>query len=262
MEQTIQTIQAVYASDEAGLRSQIESALNSAPRDFPAVPPIGLLVPDSNRLGGSAIAASAFAALQGHDYSTVIVVSAAHEESFGRITICRPDQFETPLGTVSIDGVMREELCDEDDDIFIDDAGHFNETGSSVQIPYLQTTLNDFQVLPIVMGDESLPFCKELGSAIGEVIFNRRALIVASMMIKHATVDAMAELNVAISKLDTDAIVALLRRSDEITVSGAGPLLVMLLAAKHRRAHEAIAIQPSDDGIDTARTIGAVVLYP
>jgi MEMO1 family protein len=258
-----QTLQAVYASDEATLRSQIESALRTAPRDIPAAPPIGLLVPDSNDITNSDIAATAFATLEGNDYSTVIVVSGTHQEPFGRITICTPDQIESPLGEVSIDVEMREELCDEDDDIFIDDEGHFKDSGgATVQVPFLQSTLTDFDVLPIVMGDESLPFCRELGTAIGEVIFNRRALIVASMTIRHATVEALTELNTAISALDVNAVASILARTDEITVSGAGPLLVMLLAAKHRRAHESFVIQPPAGTVESTSTIGAVVLYP
>ncbi|TDI73095.1 MAG: AmmeMemoRadiSam system protein B [Bacteroidetes bacterium] len=257
-----QTIQAVYASDEATLRLQIESALQSAPRDIPSVPPIGLVVPDSNDLAGRFIAATAFATLEGNEYSTVIVVSGTHQDPFGKITICKSDDVSSPLGSVPVNTAMREELCDEDDDIFIDDEGHFSDSGTPVQLPFLQCTLKDFDVVPIVMGDESLPFCKELGSAIGEVIFNRRVLVVATINVKHATVGAMDALKTAVENLDIDAAVALLERKDEITISGIGPFLVMLLAAKHRRAHEAFVVQPPDPGTDSLRRIAAVVLYP
>ena len=152
---------------------------------------MALIVPSANNPRRAAVAAEAFALLKGRNIDTAILVNPSHEGSFGRLTICRTDCYQTSLGEVPVDDYLRNELCDEDDDIFIDDQGHYHASGASVQIPFLQRVLRrpvergsvsnierpPLSVVPIVMGMEGLEYCRELGHAIGEVMYSRRALL-------------------------------------------------------------------------------------
>lgn len=254
-----QTILEVYAAEEEILRSQIVLALGTDSNSAFSESPMGILVPDSNVLSGGDASSAVYRLLAGQKYDTVIVVSATKSDAFNKISICKPESCESPLGSVRVDLGMREELCDEDDDIYIDDSGYFSETGRAVQIPFLQSVLDDFTILPVVMGDESIEFCKELGHAIGEVSFNRRTLLVASFDIVRATDVAFNAMVKAMESSDIDALVALFERKSELEVHGGGPLLVMLLAMSERRAGKLQVLHATSPVDDRPGAIGAVI---
>ena len=106
---------------------------------------------------------------------TAVVISPSHSGEFGRLSVCKVDTYQTPLGDVAINDHLRNELCDEDDDIFLDDTGHYHTEGADVQLPFLQSILgDDFNTVPIVMGEESPAYCRELGRAVGEVLYGKK----------------------------------------------------------------------------------------
>ncbi|MDX1530468.1 MAG: AmmeMemoRadiSam system protein B, partial [Rhodothermales bacterium] len=176
---------AVYATQPVQLEHQLDGLLaGAAPKPIEGEI-VALVVPDSNRLAGGAVAAEAYGLLRGRDYENVILVSPSHHGPFERLSICRIDRYRTPLGDVPVNDRLRNELCDEDDDIFIDDQGHYHTEGADVQLPFLQKVLGGpdepgFSVVPIVMGSEQPAFCRELGHAIGEVMYGKRVLVIAS----------------------------------------------------------------------------------
>ncbi len=239
----------VYATQAAPLRKQVEKLLREA--DAPPIPGdvLAVIVPDSNKLDGGEIAAEVFKRLDGQEFETVVVVSPSHTGPFRRMNICSLNTYRTPFGELKINDRVRNELCDEDDDIFLDDEGHFHVEGVEVQLPFLQTMLGDFDVVPIVMGDESPEFCRELGTATGEVMYNRPTLLVATADVLEATEDAMAEFKRLFEGADVSRLMALLN-SEKVRIEGKGAVLVALLAALHRRADhvEVVRMQPPRDG--------------
>lgn len=241
----------VYATQEVPLNQQLTGLLRDAgasPVEFDVQ---ALIVPDANLLSGGAIAAEVYSSLPDRsEYENVLVVSPGHDEEFRRISICNLDTYHSPLGDVVIDDRVRNELCDEDDDIFVDNRGHFQHTGMDVQLPFLQSVLKGFSVVPLVMGHESPEFCNELGHAVGEMMFNRPTLVVASADIVRATPEGISKFREALSDMDVERLMVLLNREDEIVVRGKGAVLVALIAALRRRAdavHITSITAPADD---------------
>ena len=174
---------AVYPTQPEALRQTLDGLLASAApaTDIPEGSLVGLIVPDSNRTSGGETAAAAYGLLKGAALDTVLIVSPSHNGAFGRLSICQTDGYHTTLGEVPINDHLRNELCDEDDDIFLDDTGHYHTEGADVQLPFLQRVLGDgFDAVPIVMGEEDPAYCRELGAAVGEVMYGKRALVVGS----------------------------------------------------------------------------------
>ncbi|MFT5141773.1 MAG: AmmeMemoRadiSam system protein B [Rhodothermales bacterium] len=227
--------QAVYATQGAPLRSQIERLLAAAPKEEVFGIVHSVIVPDSNLLAGGPVSAGIFGAIRNEHYENVIVVSPSHAGEFERINVCSLDRYQTPLGEVPVSAELRDELCDEDDDIFVGDEGHFHPHGIDVQLPFLQTVLGDFSVVPIVMGAESPDLCRELGHAIGEIMYNRATLVVACADIAEATEESMAELSALLEAKDVSGLMQYMN-SSAIQVDGKGAVLVALIAALHRRA--------------------------
>ncbi|MDX1420884.1 MAG: AmmeMemoRadiSam system protein B [Rubricoccaceae bacterium] len=231
---------AVYPTQPAPLRQHLDGLLRDAPRDADVQGTIlGLIVPDSNRLSGGAVAAKAFKLLEGEDIDTVVLVEPSHEGAFGRLAVCRADTYRTPLGEVSVNDTFRNELCDEDDDIFLDDRGHYHVEGAAVQLPYLQRVLPDgFSIVPIAMGEESPDLCRELGAAIGEVMYSKRAVVVASADLLAAEDGALDRFVEAVEGFNVSELMHLMG-SEAVRVEGMGAVAVAVIAARHRGANRA-----------------------
>lgn len=228
----------VYATQPRPLENQIASYLktaNPAPIEGDL---FAIVVPDTNLLSGGEVAAEVYKLLQDREYDTVILIASSHTGSFPRMHICSVDTYHTPLGNLMVNDRMRHELCDEDDDIYVDDSGHFHTEGVDVQLPYLHQLLSDFDIVPIVMGDESPEYCRELGHAIGEVMYNRRTLIVASTDVLNASEENLATFKSLFEAHDVSRLMALVN-SEQVHLHGKGPLLVAMIAALHRHANKA-----------------------
>lgn len=235
---------AVYPTQPDALARTLDDLLAAA-TPLPAEGDlVALVVPDSNRLSGAAAAADAYALLRGAEVATVVLVSPSHEGAFGRLSICQTDTYRTPLGQVAVNDGLRNELCDEDDDIFLDDTGHFHVEGADVQIPFLQRVLGDgppgaaargFDVVPVVMGEETPAFCRELGAAVGEVLYARRAVVVGSCDVLAAEPGALDRLRAAIETFNAGELLHLLG-SEAVRVEGMGAVITTVLAAKTRGA--------------------------
>lgn len=250
---------AVYATQPRPLRDQIEKLLRAAPSDAIEGEIVAAIVPDANLLSGGTVAADVYKVLEGRRYDTVIVVSPSHTGPFGRISICTVDRYRTPLGELRVNDPVRNELCDEDDDIFLDNEGHFHNEGVDVQLPFLQTVLeSDFDVVPIVMGDESPDFCRELGHAIGEVMYSRRALLVATANIRGGDRENLESFRDLLESGDVFRLTAHLN-SDKVRVEGKGPLIVALIAAQHRKSNRVHIVELEPPRDDEPGYVGAVI---
>lgn len=241
---------AVYATQPRPLRNQLEKLLRTTPPPDVSGEIVAVVVPDDNLLTGGSVAAGVYKALEGRSYDTVIIVAPSHTGNFGRIHICSVDDYHTALGNVRVNDQIRNELCDEDDDIFLDNEGHFHTEGVDVQLPFLQTVLKgEFDVVPVVMGDESPDFCRELGHAIGEVMYSRRALVVAAADILEGASEDIGKFRELFSRGDASRLMALLN-SGQLKMEGRGPLLVALIAALHRKADviRILDLQSPEDG--------------
>ena len=241
---------AVYATQPRPLRNQIEKLLRASSASGIQGEIVAVVVPDDNLLTGGGIAADVYKVLEGRSYDTVIVVAPSHTGDFGRIHVCSVDDYHTALGNLRVNDQIRNELCDEDDDIFLDNEGHFHTEGVDVQLPFLQTVLKgEFDVVPVVMGNESPDFCRELGQAIGEVMYSRRALVVATADILEGVPEDIHTFRDLLATADVSRLMALLN-SGRVRMEGKGPLLVALIAALHRKANQVhiLDIQNPEDG--------------
>lgn len=245
---------AVYPTQPEALRQTMDEYLAATEAEPIEGEILALIVPDSNRLVGASAAAAAYGLLAGRqdEYRTVLVVAPSHDGSFDRISICRVNEYRTPLGSVPINDGIRNELCDEDDDIFLDDRGHYHTEGVDVQLPFLQHVLGrELSVVPIVMGNETPAFCHELGMAIGEVMYGERMLLVASADLLSIGEGVATRFTEALETFDTSTLMHLLA-SEQIRMEGMGAIIASVIAARERRANRArvlTMVPPNGDEI-------------
>ncbi len=251
---------AVYPKQARPLKKHIVQSLDAVQPASVEGDIFALVAPNTNLISGGRVAAEVFKLVEGRVYDTVVFIAPSRHQAFSRINICKVDTYHTPLGSLAVDDKMRHELCDEDDDIYLDDSGHFNGQGADVQLPFVQTVLDTFKVVPVVMGDESPEFCRELGHAIGEITYNKSVLVVAAADVEAASAEHLAEFKTCFEAADVSKLMMLVN-SERVHLTGKGPLLATIIAAQHRRACQAriLCLAPPRD--DAPGYLGAVITH-
>ena len=111
-------------------------------------------MPHAGYVYSGAVAASAYACLaEAKDtIRRVVLLGPAHRVAFHGIAIPSVAAFETPLGDVAVDQAALNEIksCA---DILVSDEAHAQEHSLEVHLPFLQSVLGDFSLVPLCVGD-------------------------------------------------------------------------------------------------------------
>jgi hypothetical protein len=140
------------------------------------------------------VAAATYAALRGRSYARVVVIAPSHFESFGFTSVYDGDAYRTPLGDVPVDKAFARQLVEMSPELRFSGHGHDPtpagaEHSIEVQLPWLQKVLGDFEVVPIVMGDQSYEASRALGVALAKLAKaeaqDGETLVLASSDLSH-----------------------------------------------------------------------------
>jgi AmmeMemoRadiSam system protein B len=137
----------------AAVREAFADAVDAAAG---AVVPKALVVPHAGYVYSGAIAASAYARIASarSTIRRVVLLGPSHRVYVRGLALPSVDAFRTPLGIVPIDTAARE-LALELPGVRIDDGAHAAEHSLEVQLPFLQSVLDDFTLVPFSVGDAS-----------------------------------------------------------------------------------------------------------
>ena len=116
--------------------------------------PKALIVPHAGYIYSGPVAASAYARLEASRdiIRRVILLGPSHRVAFTGMAVSSADYFATPLGSIPIDKQAIHEIVSLTQVQLIDQA-HSQEHSLEVQLPFLQRVLDDFTLVPIVVGD-------------------------------------------------------------------------------------------------------------
>ena len=253
-----------YPDDPRELKQQIDFFLQNL-EDRPIVGEIyGIISPHAGYLYSGQVAAAAYRQLLSRDYRYVAVVSPSHREYFNGISVLPAVSYETPLGEVKIATDLCDRLVEQSDVVVASWAGHREEHALEVQLPFLQRVLGEFELIPIVMGDQNYDYAVELGEALAKVLRHEDSLVVASSDLSHYYPASEAE---RMDKLIADRIRAYdyeglwddveMRRAE---ACGAGPIVAAMVAARKMGANKAEVLMYRHSG-DVTGDHSAVVGY-
>jgi len=116
-------------------------------------PPKALIVPHAGYIYSGPVAAAAYARLGAHrqQYTRVILLGPCHRVPLKGMALSGADVFRTPLGDVPID---KEAIALLDmPAVKVVDAAHEFEHSLEVHLPFLQSVLGAFSLVPLVVGD-------------------------------------------------------------------------------------------------------------
>ncbi|WP_281560934.1 AmmeMemoRadiSam system protein B [Thalassomonas sp. RHCl1] len=154
--------------------------------------PKGLIVPHAGYCYSGSIAASGYATLK-HFKDTikrVILLGPSHRVYLQGCAVPHYEFFSTPLGKVRVDEQACRQLV-EAGLLVQQDQPHALEHSLEVQLPFLQTCLDDFQLVPIVVGEASP---QEVSKILDVFSGNPENIIVVSSDMSHYHSDKEARL--------------------------------------------------------------------
>ncbi len=147
---------------------------------------IALIVPHAGLVYSGAIAAHSYKLLENSGINKVILCGPSHRYRFEGISIYGPGvDWLTPLGTVKCHNDLCNQMIDHDKMIRVVSDAHTQEHCLEVQLPYLQTVLDDFTIVPAIMGRPDTKTINTLAKALSSVDFDDQTIIVASTDWQH-----------------------------------------------------------------------------
>ena len=140
-----------YAAGAARLREQVADLLQAAPPAPTSGPLAGLVVPHAGYLYSGRAAAAGYVCLSATPYERAVILAPSHFASFRGAALLDVDGFETPLGTIAVDGDAVATLRHQS--LFHEDAAPYrDEHALEIQLPFLQHVLSGVRVVPVLLG--------------------------------------------------------------------------------------------------------------
>lgn len=244
-----------YPASEPELRVTVEQcfAASVAPPGG-ARSPRAIVVPHAGLQYSGPIAASAYSRLAARrdTIRRVVLLGPSHRVSFSGVATSTAEVWETPLGSVSIDRPFVERLESLDGVVALD-AAHAGEHSLEVQLPFLQTVLSEFALVPLVVGsagDDVVAAVIEAGCSDDDTL----VVVSTDLSHYHPYADAV--------RIDLQTAAAVLAcRSDRLgsaQACGARPLRGLLdVARAHQMDVEQLDLRNSGDTAgDRERVVG------
>lgn len=233
-----------YPDLKSDLQHTISILLGSVPdelsEEFRNKEIFGIFAPHAGYIYSGQVAAFAYKLLEGKQFDSIILLSPFHDTfrrfhgAFEGYALSHYDAFETPLGKIPVDVELSEAFIGISKDFFYSNDHHDSEHSIEVQLPFLQTVLKDFKIVPMMIGHQSEESVERLCEALLSVTrkSNQRILVVASGDLSHMHSAEEAE------KIDNE-FARLLNKGDskallnhavsrEMRICGGGPIAALL----------------------------------
>ncbi|MGK0297743.1 MAG: AmmeMemoRadiSam system protein B/AmmeMemoRadiSam system protein A [Gammaproteobacteria bacterium] len=141
-----------YPSDANELQQMVSDMLTNS--SVKTLPPKALVAPHAGYIYSGPIAANAYASLipVKSVIKRVVLLGPAHRVHLQGMAISSATHFATPLGEIKIDKELNNRISSFPQ-ISIFDKAFIQEHSLEVHLPFLQSVLEDFSLLPIVVGD-------------------------------------------------------------------------------------------------------------
>jgi AmmeMemoRadiSam system protein B/AmmeMemoRadiSam system protein A len=217
----------------------------------------GLVCPHAGYEYSGATAAFGYKLLAGRDIRTVVVMGPSHYATFQGASIPDVDAYETPLGMIPLSPkaaelaklapfvvnprckVVRPDRgqwlkAPKELPPFGEDTPHTWEHSLEVQLPFLQRTLKDFSIVPVVFGNPSTPQeapvdAEQVANVLLKHLDDKTLLVASSDLSHFHTYEAARGLDTTCCKAICSLNTEWMERQE---ACGKGPLLALMHVAR------------------------------
>jgi AmmeMemoRadiSam system protein B len=171
-----------YPADPAALRAEVAAYLAAAPA-APGPTPKALIAPHAGYVYSGPVAASAYARLRAaaDRIRRVVLLAPAHRLPFRGLAIPDAAAFLTPLGRIPVDRAALAQIADLPQVVALD-AAFDGEHALEVHLPFLQSVLGDFALVPLVVGDAG---ADDVAAVLERLWGGEETLVVVSSDLSH-----------------------------------------------------------------------------
>jgi AmmeMemoRadiSam system protein B len=234
--------------------------------------PIALVAPHAGYIFSGMVQAHTYRLLQGLELDTVVVVGPAHQVSFKGLSVNLDNAFKTPLGNAEVDLDFAKELTAFDKHIYQNEESHLSEHAIEVQLPFIQRTLPNAKIVPILIGDQRWETAVLLKDAVAEAVkkLGRRCVLIASTDLSHyhshvEAVERDAVLINDLKKMNAETLFSNIQAGNSEACGFGGIVTGVLLSRELGRGKSAV-LSYSDSGEvsgDRRRVVGylSAVMY-
>ncbi len=212
-----------------------------------------IIVPHAGHIYSGPVAAYAYKLLRGKEIRRVIMIGPSHRVAFRGVSVNLQSGYETPVGIVPVDQELAKKIIDTDPLIRHIPKVHASEHALEIQLPFLQSVLNDFQIVPIIMGEQDYRTCSRLAEILHDVVGDLdKTLLLASTDLSHYHSDKQARI------LDSEFIDQVRKFSPKglfeallsgrCEACGGGPAITVMLAAQAWGANRSQILHYANSG--------------
>jgi hypothetical protein len=244
-----------YPKDAQALRGSVRDLLDAvAPGPGVAsVSPKAIIVPHAGYIYSGATAAVAYASVAAarDTIRRVVLLGPVHRVPVRGLALPGAKAFSTPMGCIEIDAAAVEAItCLRQ--VVVNPAAHALEHSLEVQLPFLQSVLDDFKLLPLAVGDATPA---EVAEVLEVLWGGPETLIVISSDLSHFLPYHAAQ------SIDQQTVQSILNLAGPLTheqACGGTPVNGLLLAAKqHHLQPQLLGLCNSGDTAgDKSRGVG------
>lgn len=169
-----------YPEDPQELRRVVNTMLD-VPQTI--APPKAIIAPHAGYQYSGSIAGTVYAQLAPlrKQITRVVLLGPAHRVGFEGIAVSNADAFDTPLGDIPLDKQAIAQLLLLPQ-VHVFEAAHRQEHSLEVHLPFLQTTLDKFSLIPLVVGEVS---ADDVADVIDALWGGDETLVVVSSDLSH-----------------------------------------------------------------------------
>jgi MEMO1 family protein len=218
------------------------SAMLAAASAAEAVPK-ALIAPHAGYIYSGAIAASAYSTLKAvaPRISRVVLLGPTHRVALRGLALPGVEAFATPLGEVPLDTEAAHTIA-RLPQVIVSPQAHAQEHSLEVQLPFLQTVLNDFKLLPLAVG---MATPDEVAEVLELLWGGDETLIVISSDLSHYLPYQQAQV---VDRNTVEAVLHLRQPLSHEQACGGTPINGLILAArKHHLVPHLLDLRNSGD---------------
>ena len=211
------------------------------------------IVPHAGYAYSGQVAAYSYNLLQRAAPKLVFLIGPSHRVGFRGFSVSQYSGYKTPLGVAPVNQDVAKKLLSINPQMKWVPQADQQEHSLEIQIPFLQTVLKDFHIVPIIMGEQDLETCTLLAKSLIQVLSNwENAVILASTDLSHFHTDQQAraldgEFIRHVREFSPEALSKAVA-SSSCEACGAGPTITAMLAARELGANRSVILNYANSG--------------
>ncbi|OGW41487.1 MAG: hypothetical protein A2Y97_08635 [Nitrospirae bacterium RBG_13_39_12] len=240
-----------YPADENVLKEFVKGLFAKVENRTQSGRLIALVSPHAGYVFSGQVAAYGYKNLEDSGINKVVLIGPSHQVAFKGASVYTKGGFRTPLGTVKINEKNAEDLLNEAADVRFYPEAYEKEHSLEVQLPFLQTVLKDFTIVPILIGSPTRQTFEHLIKKLPEIMDEKTLLVASTDLSHYHDYDKAKQMDSKVisaierlSFMDTERLL----RSGDAELCGGFPVLITIEVSRRVGANTGVLFKYANSG--------------